>query len=137
MSCVSVLLCVQTSSFSVFIYKTLGFSLGSRSEHSSLFCFFSSHDSFSLEENKSLPSLCVFFGGGFSSMSLLLLITHILFFFLFFFLLEMNLRLFYSVVHNPHLFFFSFFFPPPLSDLLMRLRVSTEFERNGRLEGSR
>lgn len=63
-------------------------------------------------------------------MSLLLLITY-------FFLLEMNLRLFYSVVHNPHLFFFSFFFPPPLSDLLMRLRVSTEFERNGRLEGSR
>lgn len=36
-----------------------------------------------------------------------------------------------------HIFFcFSSFFSS-LSDLLMRLRVSTEFERNGRLEGSR
>lgn len=33
--------------------------------------------------------------------------------------------------------FFLLFSPSSLSDLLMRLRVSTEFERNGRLEGSR
>ena len=62
MSCISVLLCVQTSSFSVFIYKTLGFSLGSRSEHSSLlwFLYFLLMIFFHREKKKNLPSLCVF-----------------------------------------------------------------------------
>lgn len=46
------------------------------------------------------------------------------------------------VMQDPHLFFVSSFFPPrpdssSPSDLLVRPRVSTEFERNGRLEGSR
>lgn len=63
--------------------KRFGFSLGSRSEHSSLFLvfIFSSHDFFFTgrkKKKKSSISLC-FFGGGFSSMSLLLLITYFFF----------------------------------------------------------
>lgn len=43
-------------------------------------------------------------------------------------------------MHNPQFFFWCFLLSslaPCLPDLLMPLRVSTEFERNGRLEGSR
>lgn len=83
MSCISVLLCVQTSSFSVFIYKTLWFQFGITVwTFITVFGFYIFFSWFFFtgrkKKNKSSISLC-FFGGGFSSMSLLLLITYFFF----------------------------------------------------------
>lgn len=65
------------------------------------------------------------------------------FFFLFFLVVSVvvsflkHLKIWISNAQPTSFFFPPFFLSSSLSDLLMPLRVSTEFERNGRLEGSR
>lgn len=64
MSCISVLLCVQTSSFSVFIYKTLWFQFGitvwTFITVFGFYIFFSWFFFTGRKKKKNLPSLCVF-----------------------------------------------------------------------------
>lgn len=135
------LFCVDTPLSSFSLCAPVGFSLGH--EQSSLLCLISlfillslSHDSLLISmEVKASISFSVFWwwlslSFKYPSRSLI-------------FKYDFSLEMIKNDCHARPTSFFCFFFFPPRpdssspSDLLVRPRVSTEFERNGRLEGSR